>query len=214
MARLAFLILAAACSDRSSQPPVVQSDHPSAQPSKEGGRVIGRAPTGEGIPSIVTLEPRAAAPLPPTETAVMDQIALTFAPGLLVVRTGGPVVFRNSDTQIHNINVKLAATQEQTFNVAVPMGGAYRYSFQADGFYIVRCDIHAAMAASIVSTSTPFSAITDTEGRFVIENVPAGSYRAVVFVGPKRLDRDVEVGANSTEINLEADSRLTSSLQP
>ena len=86
---------------------------------------------------------------PQTEKPVMDQAGLTFGPELLLVRTGQPVEFRNSDDTLHNVRVSHEETRTSAFNVAIPTGESYTYTFERDGFYRVGCDIHPAMAASV-----------------------------------------------------------------
>lgn len=134
---------------------------------------------------------------------MMDQVSLTFTPALLFVRTGQPVEFRNSDETLHNINVKDDATKEPAFNVAIPTGAAYRHTFKRDGFYNVVCDIHPAMAASIISSSTAYTTVADREGNFVFEDVAPGSYTVTVYAGDQRLARSIDVTGGRTEVNIQ-----------
>ena len=74
-------------------------------------------------------------------------------------------------------------TREQAFNVAIPTGEKYMFTFERDGFYDVGCDIHPGMSAQIVSASSPYMTLADAQGNFVIEGVPPGAYKAVVYAG-------------------------------
>jgi Copper binding proteins, plastocyanin/azurin family len=132
----------------------------------------------------------------------MDQVALTFIPGLLIVRTGHPAEFRNSDDVLHNVRVNESSTRAGTFNVAIPMGEDYRFTFEREGFYDVGCDIHPAMSATIYASSSPYTAVTDKSGQFEILDVPPGSYNAIVFAGPEQLERPVEVSPGRTDVDL------------
>ena len=104
----------------------------------------------------------------------MDQVALTFMPGVLIVRTGHPVEFRNSDDVLHNVRVNEDATKAGTFNVAIPMGEDYRFTFEREGFYDVGCDIHPAMSATIYASPSPYVTLSDQSGQFEIRDVPRG----------------------------------------
>jgi hypothetical protein len=126
---------------------------------------------------------------------------------VLFVRTGAPVEFRNSDETLHNINVKDENTRAQAFNVAIPTGEKFTYTFDHDGFYHVACDIHPAMAAEIVSASTPFVTTAGDDGRFAFEDVPTGAYHVTAYAGGSRLSRDVEVGSGLTEVRLSEESK-------
>ena len=129
----------------------------------------------------------------------MDQVSLTFTPDLLLVRTGHPVEFRNSDDTLHNVHVGNADTKAPAFNVAIPTGEIYRYTFPTDGFYHVGCDIHPAMSADILSVSTPFAAVAGADGRFAFADVAPGAYLVRVYAGGRTIEREVEVkeGANA-----------------
>ena len=132
----------------------------------------------------------------------MDQVQQTFTPPVLLVRTGQPTEFRNNDDVLHNVRVREDATKLPAFNVAIPTGEKYLYSFPRDGFYDVGCDIHPGMFAQIVSTSSPYATIADTDGNFVIDGVPPGSYKAVVYAGGRRIDKDLQIAASSSAVDL------------
>src|ERR1700704_4544245 len=181
----------------------VRPNPPSAESSSH--RWIGKAPKAtNGMSALVILQPQTPLELPSqTVKPVMDQISLTFIPGLLFVRTGQPVEFRNSDETLHNINVKDDATKEQAFNVAIPTGAIYNHTFKHDGLYNVACDIHSGMAAVIISSSTPFTTIADPEGHFVFENVAPGLYTVTVYAGKQRLERSIDIAGARTEVSIE-----------
>jgi plastocyanin len=149
-----------------------------------------------GAFAVVVLEPTVPRDFPaPAETPVMDQIGQTFGPPVLFVRTGQPVEFRNSDDTLHNVHVSNEDTREGAFNVAIPTDNSYRYTFKADGFYHVGCDIHPAMSAEIISTSTPFATTATDEGSYEFVDVPPGAYRLTVYSSGKKTQSDVEVKA-------------------
>ena len=205
-------VILSACSSQSTRSaqsvPVsdvtdVRPNPPSAESSSH--RLIGKAPKAtNGMSALVILEPQTPLELPSqTVKPVMDQISLTFIPGLLFVRTGQPVEFRNSDETLHNINVKDDATKEQAFNVAIPTGAIYNHTFKRDGLYTVACDIHPGMAAVIISSTTPFTTIADPEGHFVFENVAPGLYTVTVYAGKQRLERSIDIAGARTEVSIE-----------
>ena len=208
-ALVAAVAIAAACSQRAEPPPSngtatpTASSSSAAAPGGEGAtRVVGKVPAS-GL-AVIALEPKTARTFPPqAEKPVMDQVGLTFGPELLLVRTGEPVEFRNNDDTLHNVNVKDEQTREQAFNVAIPTGGAYEHTFKRDGFYRVGCDIHPAMAASIFAASTPFTTLAATDGRFEFDGVPPGPWTVTVYTGGKRLQKDVDVTAGTTSVDVE-----------
>ena len=159
---------------------------------------------GPGAAVVVVLEPRTARTFSPqNETPVMDQAGQSFGPDVLVVRTGEPVEFRNSDDTLHNVHVTHEETREPAFNVAIPTDNAYTYAFKRDGFYRVGCDIHPAMAATIFSAATPFAALTGADGGFVFTDVPAGAWILRVYSAGKRLQRDIDVRGGTINVTIE-----------
>jgi len=191
---LVVLALAAgACSKSQQAAPAPQAAAVPAGPAPPG-TVSGTAPAPAGGVVIVVLDPATPKEFPPQpETPVMDQVGQTFGPALLFVRTGQPVEFRNSDDTLHNVHVSNEETRSDAFNVAIPTGTSYTFKFPGDGFYHVGCDIHPAMAAEIVSTSTPYATLADADGRFVFEDVAAGAYTLIVYAGGKKTQRAVDV---------------------
>ncbi len=167
--------------------------------------VSGRAPAAvSNMPSIVIFDPETAVDLPQSAPSFMDQVQQTFLPSILIVRTGQPSEFLNNDDVLHNVRVREAANHQPAFNVAIPTGGKYVFTFERDGFYDVGCDIHPAMTAQVIATRSPYAAIADAAGNFFIEGVPAGSYMVTVYSGSERIDRSIAVAAGATTIDLTA----------
>jgi plastocyanin len=183
----------------------VSTPPPAAAPSTSG-RVVGTVPVpSAGIPIVIVLEPMPAreVPVPQADTPVMDQVSLTFGPPLLFVRTGQPAEFRNSDDTLHNVHVTHDETKEGQFNVAIPTGESYAYTFKRDGFYHVGCDIHPAMAADIFASRSPYVALAESDGRFTIDDVPPGSYVATMYSSGRQTQKDVDVKGGVTSLSIE-----------
>jgi plastocyanin len=195
---------ACACSKTEPAPPAVATSAPAieARPSTAGGSVAGRV-TVNGT-AVVVLDPKTPRTFgPPDEKPVMDQAGLTFGPELLLVRTGYPVEFRNSDDTLHNVRVSHEETRASAFNVAIPTGESYTYTFERDGFYRVGCDIHPAMAASVFATSSPFATVAASDGSFTFSGVPAGDWSVTVYADGKRLQKNFAVAGGVTNVTVE-----------
>ena len=188
----AAAIVVSACSRSEPAKPAAPQSSP---PDSSTGIVKGRVPLPTpGATIVVVLEPKDERSFPPqSDTPVMDQVGLTFGPPLLFVRTGQPVEFRNSDDTLHNVHVSNEDTREGAFNVAIPTDGSYTYTFARDGFYHVGCDIHPAMSAEIVSTTSPYATVADSEGTFELPDVEPGAYSLTIYASGTKTRRDVEV---------------------
>jgi plastocyanin len=194
-----------ACSGPEERP--ASSETVTPPPSGAGttrGSVVGKAPAAQpGNPTVIVLTRTgtAEAPAPDTEP-VMDQVQLTFVPDVLLARTGHPILFRNSDEEMHNMNVKHTQTRTQTFNVGIPPDASYRYTFAAEGFYDVNCDVHPSMSASILVVSTPFAAVAGDDGSFVFADVPAGDYVLTAYAGKDVFEKPVQVRSERTDVQI------------
>jgi plastocyanin len=203
---MALCAAACACSKTEPAAPAAAVAPPPAIESRSssnaGGSVSGHV-TANGT-AVVVLDPKTPRPFgPPDEKPVMDQAGLTFGPELLLVRTGYPVEFRNSDDTLHNVRVSHEETRASAFNVAIPTGESYTYTFERDGFYRVGCDIHPAMAASVFAASSPFATVAGTDGSFSFAGVPAGAWSVTVYADGKRLQKDIEVAGGVTNVSVE-----------
>ena len=136
----------------------------------------------------------------PGEPPYMDQFSQTFIPPMLFVRTGQRTQFRNSDDVLHNVRVRESDTKEGMFNVAVPTGQVFNFTFPRDGFYDVGCDIHPGMSAQILSTSSPYVTVAASDGSFVFEDVEAGSYVVTAYAGAQKLEKTIEVAGARTDV--------------
>ena len=153
---------------------------------------------------VIVLEPKGTTEFPPqTEKPAMDQISATFTPAMLYVRTNQSTEFRNNDDTLHNVHVTHVESREGQFNVAIPTGEVYNYTFKRDGFYHVGCDIHPAMSAEIFASASPYVTTADGEGGFAFDDVPPGAYAVTVYAGAQRLQKDVDVKGGTTTISVE-----------
>jgi len=204
---LAIGVSLGACAGQQDNPETLAPAAEAAPPAVASATtavVSGRVPVvGGGAATVVILKPMAAHEFPAQAAKpVMDQISLTFTPPLMIVRTGQPAEFRNSDDVLHNVRVREEATKGGAFNVALPTGGAYDHAFERDGFYDVGCDIHPGMSALIVSASTPFTAIADAQGNYSIADVPPGAYEVAVYAGSQTIERKVEIAAGAFQLDI------------
>jgi plastocyanin len=131
--------------------------------------------------AVVYLEgnfPRPAS-LPTKEVAQKD---LRFIPVLLPVEVGTKVQFPNLDDQYHNI---FSYSPAKRFDL-----GRYRpeerpipsVTFEQPGLVTLRCDIHEHMRGLILVLNTPYFVMSDTAGRFRLDNLPAGHYTLKAWI--------------------------------
>jgi plastocyanin len=149
--------------------------------------------------AVVYLEgsfPKAGA-LPTKQVAQKD---LAFAPGLLPVQVGTKVEFPNLDHDTyHNI---FSYSPAKRFDL-----GRYRPDekpvpfqlFDVPGLVTLRCDIHEHMRGLILVLDTPHFVLTDSEGRFRLNGLPAGHHVLKAWVDSRTTrEHPVELKIGST----------------
>jgi plastocyanin len=112
---------------------------------------------------------------PPAEHAIIDQLNLTYVPRVVAMQKGTTVDFPNSDAVRHN--VFSPPTSALQFNLGTyPTGVVKEVLFDVAGETALLCNVHAEMAGYAVTFDNPYFAITDKDGNYTIEGVPAGKY--------------------------------------
>ena len=132
-------------------------------------------------------------------TAQMVQKDLNFQPAILPVQVGTRVEFPNLDDTYHNI---FSYSPAKRFDL-----GRYRSDerpipsevFDVAGLVTLRCDIHEHMRALILVLDTPYFVVSDPQGRFRLEGLPAGRFVLKVWLDSRTtLERPVDLASGST----------------
>lgn len=105
----------------------------------------------------------------------LDQDGCRFIPHIMIVGAGKKLSILNSDKILHNIHTY--SKINPSINKAQPkFKKKISTKFDKAEFIRLRCDVHAWMSGWIVSSASPYYAVTDDSGNFSISDVPAGTY--------------------------------------
>jgi len=116
---------------------------------------------------------------PPSQPALMDQKDLTFVPHVLPVMAGTTVNFPNSDITRHSV---FSPSQAKKFDFGTYSQGSVKsIVFDKPGKVSLLCHVHPEMSAFIFVVETPYFALTNENGNYMISNVPAGKYKLSVW---------------------------------
>lgn len=123
--------------------------------------------------------PRQAFEAVPARRARMDQRREQFVPHVLAVTLGTVVDFPNNDLLFHNV---MSLAPGNAFDLGrYPRGQSRSVRFDTPGIVPVICDIHSHMNAYVLVFGHPFFSVTDSQGRYTIRNVPAGTHTVRVW---------------------------------
>jgi plastocyanin len=132
----------------------------------------------EGLRNFVVSIDRVPMPANPESPpkAVLTQRDGQFDPPVLPVVVGTEVVWPNQDDIFHNV---FSMSDACGFDLGLYKRGdeARKVIFPLPGRVDVYCSIHTKMSCIVLVLPNPWFALSERNGRYVIRNVPAGTYR-------------------------------------
>lgn len=116
---------------------------------------------------------------------MVDQVSKTFVPGLLPVEVGTLVRFPNHDQIHHHV---YSFSPAKTFELPLYKGeDAPAVLFDKVGVVKIGCNIHDWMSGIILVLPSAHFAVTDANGRFVLEDLPPGNYVVAAWHAQSKL---------------------------
>ena len=112
----------------------------------------------------------------PTEEVVIDQKGCMYDPHVVGVRAGQTVKILNPDGTLHNVHAMSKVNPE--FNLAMPQfrKDTTKVFDKEEFMFPMKCDVHPWMTAWVSVLSHPFFSVTKADGKFAINDLPAGTY--------------------------------------
>lgn len=120
---------------------------------------------------------------PPTEDVKFDQKNCQFTTHAMFCQVGQTVRILNSDGALHN--TRCVANRNGSISNTVgandQTGIKLVYKKAEREPFPVKCDLHSWMTAYHLVLDHPFAAVSDADGKFKIDNLPAGTYQFKVW---------------------------------
>ena len=129
----------------------------------------------------------------------LDNLGCRFVPHVLAASVGQFVVFKNSDPILHTAHALFTNAQPQ-FNLGLYPGKVSRKPLVTPGIVKIVCEVHSWMSAYLVVVDHPYYSVTDVYGEYLINDIPAGSYRLKVWqeiLGTQEKTVEVKPGSSN-----------------
>lgn len=113
----------------------------------------------------------------PSEPIVLNQEGCHYTPHVIALMAGQPLKILNPDGTLHNIHA-LPKTNDE-FNAAMPQFRKEMtkvFDKVEKTPFPVKCDVHPWMGAWMTVMDHPFFSVTKPDGKYRIDNLPAGTY--------------------------------------
>jgi len=111
-----------------------------------------------------------------TDEIKLDNDKCRFHPYFTVLRTTQTLLVGNSDTVAHNTNITALDNPPQ--NILIPASGELKMTFPAEERFPMQvvCNIHPWMHGKVVVKEHPYVAVTNSDGKLTIKNLPVGTW--------------------------------------
>jgi len=112
----------------------------------------------------------------PAEEIVITQKGCMYSPHVVGVMVNQTVKIMNPDGTLHNVHALPKKNAE--FNLAMPkFRTEVTKTFDKPEFmFPIKCDVHPWMGAWISVMTHPYFDVTEIDGKYTIDNLPAGEY--------------------------------------
>ena len=112
----------------------------------------------------------------------VDNGQCVFAPHVAAVMVGGKIKIKNSDDILHNTHGYLS--RATVFNLALPRRHQQidiTAKLKRPGVIDLLCDAHTHMRGWLIVHDSPYFAVTDESGNFLIDGIPPGKYKITMW---------------------------------
>jgi len=136
------------------------------------------------------------------EVPVLAEHRCTFVPHVLTVTAGAKVLLHNQDPVLNTFHAVEVQGGRTLFNEGLPNRDQKLYRrIRREGLIKVLCDVHPWEVAYVVAFDHPYHTVSDAEGRFALEQIPAGRYSLGLWhekLGGRRQTVELAPGAQLT----------------
>ncbi len=132
-------------------------------------------------------------------TPSIDQKGCVFIPHVAMIPQGGSLELLNSDDVMHNLHSW--SMKNTAFNEGVAGHGSISKTFEFPEIIKITCDVHKWMTSWLIVQENPYYVLTDENGKFKLDGVPAGTYTVQAWqesLGKTTQEVTVSAGGEAT----------------
>lgn len=139
---------------------------------------------------------------PPEQAAKMVQKNQAFSPPVLPVTVGQTVDFSNEDPMWHNV---FSVSKARAFDLGMTKKPETKsVTFSKTGVIDLYCNIHPQMVGTLLVLPNRAFAVTDSQGKYEINNIPPGTYKAYVWSRRSEpSNKPIEIGTSKATLDFE-----------
>lgn len=161
--------------------PVCDAIHKGEPPTRVDTVVLGEGQTlANVLVEVVSPIPKKEYPVP-TEPFVLTQKGCTYSPHILALRAGQPIKILNPDKTGHNIHFFPEINREYNRTMSATRKELTHTLKKPESLFTVKCEVHTWMRAYCAVYDHPFFAVTDKDGTYSIDGLPAGEYKVKMW---------------------------------
>ncbi len=143
----------------------------------------------------------------PGEPVMVTSLKCDFTPHVTVGYKGKKIVMKTEDPVFHTFDVHASIGRKEFYHVALPeKGSSVTKTLPKAGILELSCYAHPWQHAYVSIFDHPYAVVTDEKGRFVIKDIPPGTYTVEAWheaLGTKKIPEVKVESAKTTTIKLE-----------
>lgn len=112
----------------------------------------------------------------PTQPAELDQRGCMYQPHVVALMVKQPLEVKNDDQTTHNVHALPNENPEWNESQTIGQPPIQQHFDTAEMAIPIRCNVHPWMNAYVFVFPNPYFAVTASDGRFEIKNLPPGTY--------------------------------------
>jgi hypothetical protein len=128
---------------------------------------------GDVVVSVVGISRRAKS----SQRNVIVEQGCNFEPYISAASVGQKILVQNRDRTVHSLRLESKDNGEMHRTLLPGSSSSFQFEVKApEDFIRIRCEVHPWEFAYVSAFDHPFFAVTDKNGSFVIDGIPAGRY--------------------------------------